>query len=139
MCIRDRHQPAAGQRGVDLLRGEGIELVAGDRHGDELLVGDLLPARLALGNPAPHLAARRRHAVGQIMFPAIVLAHAEQVGAQTDIAGVTRVGDIAVGLHGVHQRGHAGDHRWPPERRRRPCQAATPCTISEKGRSARSA
>ena len=132
------HQPAAGQRRVDLLRGEGIEIVTGHRHGDEIRLRDFLPARLALGNPAPDFIARRRFAIRQLMFPAIELAHAEQVGAQADVARMTRVGDVAVGLHRLHQRGHAGDHRGAPDRRRRIFHAATLCISSENGSSANS-
>lgn len=55
--------------------------------------------------------------------------------AQADIARMTRIGNVAVGLYRINQRCHAGDHRGPPAPRRRPLHAATPCTISEKGSS----
>jgi hypothetical protein len=97
------------------------------------MVGKAFPARLALRDPAPHLLARRRHAMGQLMLPAIELAHAQQVGAQADVARMARVGDVAIGLHRADQLGHAGDHCPPPPWRRRGFQAAMPLTISENG------
>ena len=47
------------------------------------------------------------------MFPAVELAHCQQIGAKREIAGMARVGDVAVGLHCLHQAIQAADHASP--------------------------
>ncbi len=99
-------QPGAAQPRVDRgdVEGVGRRPGVGQRQRLPGVALHLLPQGFAFGEPGADLMARERGAERQPALPAEELAHLQQVGAQRQLGRVTRVGDVAIGLHRGDQR-----------------------------------
>ncbi|MFO1330840.1 MAG: hypothetical protein U1E95_00030 [Rubrivivax sp.] len=99
-------QPGAAQPRVDRgdVEGVGRRPGVGQRQRLPGVALHLLPQGFAFGEPGADLMARERGAERQPALPAEELAHLQQVGAQRQLGRVTRVGDVAIGLHRRDQR-----------------------------------
>ena len=97
------NQAVAAQRRVYRSAVERVVEFAVDWQLGEGLVLDGFPEALAFLEPVADVARRKLVLKRVTLFPAIILAHLQQVDAQRVIAGMTRVGNMAIALNRVQQ------------------------------------
>ena len=128
--------PAGTKLRVHRVDVERVGLARGQRDARPVGFAQRFPERLALGDPARDVRARRRRAGRQVVLPAVVLAHGEQVVAEREVLGVPGIRQVAVGLHrGEDRRERGRRHGEPlsPAARGRPSQRAIAATTVPNG------